>query len=174
LSTASGDIHIEDCSGEIEMSTASGDIEGSGLDSDEIELSAASGDIEISDSRGGFDLSVASGDVEAEGLEITSQSEFSTASGEVEIVLANSPRVGIDLSTASGDVLLDYNGNRMVGYFELTARKGRGRIRAPFSFDREEEFKKNGRTYLRKSFSKNGDSPEIYLHTASGKVELRK
>lgn len=174
ISTASGDIKIENCSGDIELSTASGDIEGSGIESDDIEMSAASGDIDISKAKGRFDLSVASGDVEAEGIEITGDSEFSTASGEVSIVLAESPGSDLKLSTASGDVLLDYNGNNVVGYFEFTARKGRGRIKAPFDFDQEEEFKRDRRTYLRKSFTRKGDSPVIHLSTASGKVELKK
>ena len=174
ISTASGDITIENCSGDIDLSTASGDIEASGIESDDIDISAASGDIDISDAKGRFDLSVASGDVEAKGVEITGDSEFSTASGEVSVMLAHSPRDGLELSTASGDVLLDYNGNSITGYFEFIARKGRGRIRAPFDFDQEEEFRKDGRTYLKKSFSRKGDSPKIYLSTASGKVELKK
>lgn len=174
ISTASGDINIENCRGDIELSAASGDIEASGIESSDIDMSAASGDIDISEAKGRFDLSVASGDVEAEGIEITGDSDFSTASGGVRLILAASPGAGIDLSTASGDVLLDYQGNAMMGYFEFTARKGRGRIRAPYDFDNEEEFRKDGRTYLKKSFSREGDSPRIFLSTASGKVELKK
>jgi DUF4097 and DUF4098 domain-containing protein YvlB len=174
ISTASGDISMEDCSGEIELSTASGDISASGIEGDDIEISAASGDIEIEDAGGGFDLSVASGEVRAEGIRIKSDSEFSTASGEISVVLADSPEADMELSTASGDVLLDYNGHRVAGYFEFTAKKDGGKIESPFRFDSEEEFEKNGRTYLRKSFSREGDSPEIYLKTASGRVELKK
>jgi len=174
ISSASGDIFMENCSGEIELSTASGDIEAVGIDSKEIELHAASGDIDISESRGAFEISVASGEVKAEEIKITGKSEFSTASGEVEIILAESPEHNLDLSTASGDILLDYNGNPVKGNFEFTAKKHGGHIKAPFDFDREEEFEKNGKEYLRKSFRRKNDSPFIYLSTASGSVELRK
>lgn len=173
ISAASGDIEIENSGGEIELSTASGDIEASGLDG-EIDLSTASGEIEIYDSRGIFDLSCASGEINAEGIKIEGMSEFSTASGDVEVVLAESCNYDLDLSAASGDVVLDYHGNELKGYFEMEARKHKGRIECPFDFDEEEEFERNGTTYMRKSFSRGGDSPEIRLSTASGKVKLKK
>jgi DUF4097 and DUF4098 domain-containing protein YvlB len=173
LSAASGDIEVENSGGEIELSTASGDIEASGLDG-EIDLSTASGEIEINDSHGIFDLSCASGDINAEGIKIEGMSEFSTASGDVEVVLAESCKYDLELSAASGDVVLDYNGNELKGYFEMEARKRKGRIDCPFEFDKEEEFERNGTTYMRKSFSRGGDSPEIHLSTASGSVKLKK
>jgi DUF4097 and DUF4098 domain-containing protein YvlB len=173
LSTASGEISAKKCGGDIELSTASGDIEAVGL-SDEIELSTASGDIEISDSKGTFDLGCASGGIKAKGITIMGASEFSTASGEVLITLAETSEYDLELSSASGDVVLDYNGKPVKGFFEFTANKRRGRIACPFKFDKEEEFEEHGETYLRKSFSMKGDAPMIHLSTASGKAELKK
>ncbi|MBN1163186.1 MAG: DUF4097 family beta strand repeat protein [Candidatus Krumholzibacteriota bacterium] len=173
LSTASGDIRVEGSSEEIELSTASGDIDAVGLEG-EISLGTASGDIDISDSQGIFDLGCASGSVEAENIIIKGASEFSTASGSVKVILAETSQYDLELSTASGNVLLDYNGNDIEGYFEFEARKRRGRIVAPFNFDDEEEYERHDETYMRKSFTRKSKTPEIYLSTASGKVELRK
>lgn len=173
ISTASGDIRIEKSGGEVELSTASGEIEAVDID-DEIELSTASGDIEISNSRGIFNLGCASGSVKAEEIKIEGMSNFSTASGEVEVILAETSKYDLELSTASGDVVLDYNGHSIEGYFEFVARKRRSRIKCPFDFEDEEEFEKNGHTYVRKSFHKKGKTPEIHLHTATGTVELKK
>ncbi len=173
ISTASGDIHIEDSGDEIELSTASGDIEAENLEG-EIELSTASGDIEVSNSKGIFDISCASGEIEAEDIIIEGASEFSAASGEVTVVLAETCEFDLSLSAASGDVTLDYGGNKVKGYFELEARKRRGSIDCPFDFDDEEEFERDGRTFVRKSFSQKGDTPEIFLSTWSGKVVLKK
>jgi DUF4097 and DUF4098 domain-containing protein YvlB len=191
IATASGDIHVEKARGELELSTASGEITAIGL-SDGIELNAASGDIDISDSRGDFDVSAASGDINltnvegtfdvscasgditAEGVKIGGASEFSVASGDVEIVLAKTCEFDLEVNSASGDVTLDYNGNPVKGMFVFTIRKDKGRIVCPFKFDKEEEFEQNGKKHLRKTFSKDGDTPVVKVNSASGTVELKK
>jgi len=173
ISTASGDISVENAGGKIELSTASGDIEAEGL-RDGIDLSVASGDIEISDSKGAFDISSASGDIDAKGIVITGDSDFSVASGDIELVLAKTCGFDLELSSASGNVVLDYGGNEVKGFFEFTAHKRRGKIVCPFDFDNEEEYEEHGETYVRKSFSKGGDTPRIELSTASGKAVLKK
>jgi DUF4097 and DUF4098 domain-containing protein YvlB len=173
ISTASGDIHIEKSGGEVDLSTASGDIEAVGLEG-ELDFSTASGEIEVTGSRGIFELSCASGEVTAKGITIEGESSFSTASGDVEVILAGTSEYDLELSAASGDVTLDYNGSPVKGFFEFEARKGRGRIKSPFDFDEEEEFNKHGQTYMRKSFSMKGTTPEIRLSTASGSIVLKK
>lgn len=190
IATASGDISVKKAGGEVEFSTASGDIEAMGL-SDEIELNAASGDIEITDSEGDFDISAASGDIDisdvngtfdigcasgditAKGVTIGGASEFSVASGNVKVMLAETCEFDLEINSASGDVLLDYNGNPVKGLFVFTIRKDKGRIVCPFKFDTEEEFMQNGKKHVRKSFSKGGDTPVVKVNSASGKVELK-
>lgn len=173
ISTASGDIRVEKSGGGMRLSTASGDITAVGV-GDEIKLSAASGDIDLSDAKGIFDVSCASGGITADGITIAGASEFSVASGDVEVTLAETSEFDLELSSASGDVLLDFNGNPVKGRFEFMARKGRGHIACPFDFDNEEEFEEHGQTYVRKSLSVKGEEPVILLHTATGKAELRK
>jgi DUF4097 and DUF4098 domain-containing protein YvlB len=173
ISTASGDISVENASGDVELSTASGDIDARGL-SDNVDLSAASGDIDISDSKAAFDISCASGDIVVKNVVITGESDFSVASGDIEIVLAKTCGFDLELNSASGNVILDYNGNEVKGFFEFTAHKRHGKIVCPIGFDKEEEYEEHGETYLRKSFSKGGDTPRIELSTASGKAVLKK
>lgn len=173
VSTASGDIRIEDSKDNIDLSTASGEITAKNVEGD-MDMSTASGEIGISGAKGVFDLSCASGEIDATEIAITGESEFSTASGSVRIVLAETSEYDLSLSTASGDVTLDYAGNPVKGYFEFEARKRHGRIASPFDFDDEEEFERHGDLYVRKSFSKAGESPSIFLKTASGRVELKK
>ncbi|MCD6379704.1 DUF4097 family beta strand repeat protein [bacterium] len=174
ISTASGDIYIENSKGDIDLSTASGDIKAVNIDNDEIEFSTASGKIEISNSRGAFDLSCASGEIKANDVTIEGSSDFSTASGDIKVILAEASEYDLELSAASGNVLLDYNSNPIKGYFKFEAKKRGGRIKCPFDFEHEEEFVKNEQTYLRKSLSREGKTPEIYLNTASGSVKLKK
>jgi len=172
FSTASGDILIEDSKGNIELSTASGDIEAKNLEG-EFDFEVASGDIEVEESNGKFSCSTASGDLDINEVVLTGGSEFSVASGDIKIVLAKSPAHNVELSTASGDVTLDYNGNKIMGTIEMTARKKRGEINAPFKADDIEEFEKHGDDYIRKTYLR-GDGPMITIKTASGDVSLKK
>lgn len=173
VSAASGDVTIIGGDGEMKISTASGDVECEGVGGD-VRISTASGEIDISDSKGSFELSCASGEITADGITVEGASSFSTASGSVKVVLAETSEYDLSLSAASGDVTLDYNGNTVKGYFEFEARKRRGRITCPFDFDDEEEFERWDNTFVRKSFSKDGNDPEIHLSTASGKIVLEK
>jgi DUF4097 and DUF4098 domain-containing protein YvlB len=172
VSTASGDISIADSKGEFDFSTASGDIKSSQMNG-EMDFSTASGDIQIRGSEGQFELSCASGDIDASGITIKEESAFSTASGDVEVKLAASSDYDLELSAASGDVTLDYNGNEIKGYFEFSAKKRSGNIRSPIDFDKEEEYGRNGDEYMKKSFSKGGQTPKIYIGTASGRATLK-
>lgn len=171
--TASGDIQIEDSRGEFDISTASGSIEAEDIKG-EIELNTASGNISIKNAEGEFDLSCASGDIDARKIIIKEASSFSTASGDVDVVLATTPDDDCDLSAASGDVTLDFDGNEVKGYLELSARKRNGKIRSDIAFDKEEEYEQGDRTYIRKSLTKGSKSPEILMSTSSGKVTLKK
>ena len=173
ISTASGDIDISDSNGKFDFSTASGDIKASQM-SGELELSTASGDIKLRNGEGLFELNCASGDIKVSGINVNEESSFSTASGDIEVELADSPDYDLDLSAASGDVTLDYNGNEIKGFFEFTAKKRSGNIKSPFEFDKEEEYGRNGDEYVKKSFSRGGQSPKIYLSTASGRATLKK
>lgn len=172
FSTASGDIVIEDSQGEFDLSTASGEIEADNIQGF-IDMSTASGDIDVKDSKGTFDLSCASGNVKASNILFEDESSFSTASGKVNVKPGETPKYDLNLSSASGNVTLDYNGYDVQGYFEFTARKRRGRIVSPFDFDKEEEFERNDREYMRKSFTKGGGEPRIFIETASGRAILK-
>ncbi|MFC1484150.1 DUF4097 domain-containing protein [Candidatus Neomarinimicrobiota bacterium] len=178
IDNASGRIRISDSEGEFEVDNASGRIILAEI-SGRIELDNASGNVDMKRVKGRFSVDNASGDIEANGIEIEDRSEFDTASGDIEITLAATPKHDMELETASGDVVLNYGGNPMVGQFEFTARRGRGRIDAPYKFEVEEEFVRGHSrwdddvVYERKSFTREQETPMIIMGTASGRVELR-
>lgn len=172
FSSASGEFRAEDLSGEFEVSTASGDIEMINCRG-EFELSSASGNVIAESCGGSFDMSSASGSVEAMEVEIDYASEFSSASGDVEVVLAKGCEQDLTVSTASGRAVLNYNGNPLTGSFEFVCKVRRGRVDSPVEFEWEETFEKHGQRYIARSFTKGSDSPEVLLETASGKVALR-
>ncbi len=173
LSSASGNIRIENAGGKMEVSSASGDITAMGVKG-EINLKAASGTVRVKDAKGTLDLRSASGDVEAERLSIDRSSSFFSASGDVFVILSESPKYDMELGSASGDAVLELNGHAVNGYFEMVAMKKHGEIVCPFAFDKEEEYTENREIYLKKSFVKGSNEPKISVHTGSGKAILKK
>jgi hypothetical protein len=178
VDNASGRIRISDTNGKFNVDNASGRITFTDV-AGWVKLDNASGSVDLKRVKGRFSVDNASGDIEADGMEIEDQSEFDTASGDIEIYLAATPKHDMELGTASGDVVLNYSGNPVVGFFEFTARKDRGRIEAPYKFDTEVEFTRGHSRwdddviYVRKSFTRDGDSPKIIMETASGTIDLR-
>lgn len=171
LHTASGDVKLTGLAGKIEAQSASGDCMAEHL-SGEVSLHSASGDVSLDGAKGMLEVKSASGDISASGIELEGSSKFSSASGDVRVVLAKSAAFDLDVSSASGDAQLNYNGNPLQGYFEFQARASDGTIRSPVKFDREEENVRYGEKYLIKSFKKGSDTPRIRIHTASGEAAL--
>jgi hypothetical protein len=172
FSSASGEFRAEDLIGEFDVSTASGDIELINCQGD-FELSSASGSVLTEKCSGFFDLSSASGPVEAMDVKIEHASEFSSASGDVEVVLGSGPVQDLTVSTASGRAVLDYNGHSLTGHFEFVCKARKGRMDSPVEFETEETFRRHGDDYIARTFTKGADTPEILLETASGRVALR-
>jgi DUF4097 and DUF4098 domain-containing protein YvlB len=195
--TASGDITLRDMtvSDDCNFDTASGDITldevtvgaGCGFDtaSGDVELtrvtattpssfSTASGDVRAIGCTGTFDLSTASGSVRLSDCELTGPGEFSSASGDVHVRIARLPAHDLSVSSASGDVEFQADDFGRNYTLVMIARKDRGRIVCPMNYTTEEEFERNGRTYLRKIVQVGSGGPEIRLSTASGSVVVRR
>jgi hypothetical protein len=172
MRNVSGEIEMEKISGTLEIKSASSDIKAVDLDGN-ISIKVASGDIDISNSKGEFKVITASGDIEALKIVITASSSFKVASGDVEVVLAKSSGYDLSLASASGNVVLNYNGNPIKGWFEFTALQEDGEIISPINFEKEEVEEKWGKKYDVKSFAKGGNKPKVYIKTASGKAVLK-
>jgi DUF4097 and DUF4098 domain-containing protein YvlB len=175
--TASGDITLDDVTlGEgCDFSTASGDVDLVNVTATtQCEFSTASGDVHATGSRGAFDLSSASGNVRISDCELTGQGDFSSASGDVVVRFGRLPAHDLSVSSASGDVTLQASDFGRNYTLVMVARKDRGRISCPMSFTTEDEFEKNGKTYLRKTVTAGSGGPEIHLSTASGSVIVRR
>jgi DUF4097 and DUF4098 domain-containing protein YvlB len=172
FSSASGDMEVEGVKGTFRASTASGDIELENCTGD-FEISTASGDIVVDDCRGEFQLSTASGTVEAIGVILDEESSFSTASGRVDVVLAESAAYDLEIGSASGSATLDYGGNPINGTFKFESKVRGGRISSPIDFDDEVTFRKWDDRYVRKTFTRGSETPVISIGTATGRAVLK-
>ncbi len=171
LGTASGNVELRGFTGNVKVGTASGSIRAENVKG-EIDLGTASGDIDIRGCSGEFEVGAASGDVDAANVIIEGRSEFSAASGDVEVSLGKELAHNLKISSASGDSRLSFNGHPIRGFIEMTAKAGRGRIKAPFKFDDEEFYYKWDDEYVTKSVTKGNASPRIEISTASGRAVL--
>ncbi len=156
----------------VEFESASGGLSIYGLEGVFV-AKTTSGNIRIEDCRGRFHMSTASGDVNASGVVIEGNSTFGSASGVVNVKLAQSAEHDLHLGTASGKAILDYCGNPIKGHFEFTAKARQGRIVSPFDFDAEEEFDNHHDLYVRKTAIKEIEDPHVTIGTASGRAILR-
>lgn len=172
-STASGDYSLAGCSGEFELSTASGDIRMTDCQGD-FDVSSASGDCHVNKCQGAFSVSSASGNVRARGVVLDDDSEFSSASGSANVELGKTAEHDLNVGSASGNAMLDYMGNPMTGFIEMTAKRHGGRIVSDIKFDKEEDIVRSGDKYMRKTVTVKGDYPMVTVGTATGTAKLRK
>ncbi|MCP5106738.1 MAG: DUF4097 domain-containing protein [bacterium] len=173
LKGVSCEMRIKEVTGDLTVLNSSGSVKAEDLDG-VISLKMAAGDIEIKRAKGEFKVKTASGNIEAEDIVLKKAGSFKVASGNVEVKLAESAAHDLNLAAGSGNVLLDYSGNAVKGWFEFRALAGAGEIISPFKFDKEEVKEKWGKKYDFKSFKKDGDSPKIHLYTSTGNAQLKK
>lgn len=166
---ASGDVKLEDVKGDLKLKTASGDIKVRGAVGD-FYTKSASGDIKFENAKGKFETKTASGDIKVKDIVFTGESQFGSASGEIEVELAKSLEYDLELATVSGDVSLDFNGNAIKGHFEFKGKVKNMSSAVPFdNAEEEHRWSPFGTRYFKK-----GDSPKVRLKSVSGELELKK
>lgn len=134
------------------------------------------GGIKISSCSGKFNLNTASGHIYVDDVILDDKSEFSTRSGDVMVRLSETPDFDISISTTSGSAILDFNGNKVRGYFEMSSIKGRDNIVCPFDFDDEWYVRMGGpgtSQKVIKAFTKESDTPFIEISGFPGGAILR-
>lgn len=172
-STGTGDIKLSQVKGEYDVSTGTGDVEA--YDSEgEFELSSGTGNVKIKNCKGNFDASSGTGNVKAEGLTIELDGDFSSGTGDSEVIFPDGTDFEMTVSSGTNDAILNMNGKQIKGYFEFTCHARKGRIVCPVKFDKEEELEENGQIYFRKSFTQGKDVPKIYIKTGTGNAKLNK
>jgi len=151
------------------------------------DISAASADIRLDQCEGTFNVSTGGqADIDASRIVIEGESKFSTNVGDVDVVLAKTPRHNITIATGTGRGLLDYNGNTVVGSFKFSAEKDKGRIVSPYRFERQTTYKDDLKIirnqndagkkvdYLLKEQVIGNSLPEILIKTVRGSAVLSK
>jgi|WetSurMetagenome_2_1015567.scaffolds.fasta_scaffold23496_3 hypothetical protein len=174
ISTASGNITSKSSNGNFKLTTASGNLNVNNSEGS-FKLSSASGNIVMENTKGEMKLNTASGIINVTDITTTEKCSFNSASGDVNVKLASSPKNDLSLNTASGDAVLDYNGNSISGYFKFSVMKNHGKIIVPFTLDNEKEIiNSEDENRLVRTARIDSDNPIIKISTSTGSVELKK
>jgi hypothetical protein len=135
---------------------------------------SASGNISMHDITGKINIHTASGMINASNIKISESSEFTSASGSVQIRFSDSPKYDVLISSSSGVALIDFNQNPISGTIEMKTRTDRGEIECPLKFNTEKEELLGSQAYIVKSIVVTNEIPVIKIYTASGKAVLKK
>jgi hypothetical protein len=110
LSTASGDIEVQDVTGNLGVDSASGDLRIEKVRG-EVNAKTASGDVAVMQIQGLVNAESASGDVAVEITKLEGSGhnmKITTASGDVNAKLPANPDVEVEMSTVSGSIHTDF------------------------------------------------------------------
>ena len=164
--TGSGSYRFDNVNGEFKLNTGSGDFEVNEAKG-EFRVNTGSGDVDIRNCEIAIDANTGSGEIGAKSLVLAGPSGFNSGSGDVEIELAKALDHDISLNSGSGDSRLDFNGAQIEGEVVMKVNKNRGRIRAPFEFDTEEEIENGRNNVILKKTAKIGKK-DILIRIGSG------
>ena len=173
LTSGTGNVDLIGSTGKFDLTSGTGRVEVSGSEGD-FEISSGTGRVIIENSKGNFDATSGTSSVRAEGPTIEYEGNFTSGTADVEVAFPDGADFELTISSGTNDAVLEMNGKPIEGYFEFKCLAKRGRILSPVKFDDEEEYEDNGHKYLRKSFTKGKNTPEVYIKTGSGTARLVK
>jgi DUF4097 and DUF4098 domain-containing protein YvlB len=110
ISTASGNIQINNVNGDLAAKSASGNVKIQDV-TGKVEANSASGNVVVRDINGEVNAETASGNVEVNIKQLKGDGDmkYSSASGNVEVTLPDDVNANVELSTISGSVKTDFS-----------------------------------------------------------------
>ena len=172
-STGTGEIELSNVKGEFEVSSGTGNVDVKDSEG-EFEVSSGTGNVDINNSKGNFEASSGTGNVKADGITLDDEGNFSSGTGDAEVVFPEGTDFELNVSSGTNDAELNMKGKPIEGYFEFKCHARRGRIDSPIKFDEEKEYEEGDQKYLQKSFTKGNKSIRVYISTGTGKAKLKK
>lgn len=172
-STGTGDLNLEKVKGNLHLSTGTGRVQV--LDSEgDFDLSSGTGRVTVRGFKGNLEASSGTADVHASELTIENEGEFSSGTGDAEVVFPGGGDFELKVSSGTGSAVVKMNGHPLEGRFEFTCQAKRGRIVCPEKFDQEQTYTDHTTRYLRRSFTRGEDASRIRVSTGTGEARLVK
>jgi DUF4097 and DUF4098 domain-containing protein YvlB len=172
-STGTGDLNLDKVKGNLHLRTGTGRVQV--LDSEgDCELSSGTGRVTVRGFKGNIEASSGTGDVHASEVTLESDGEFSSGTGDAEVVFPGVGDFDLSVSSGTGSAVVKMNGQPIQGRFEFTCQAKRGRIVCPEQFDQEEAYTDHKTKYLLKSLTRGDDASKIRVSTGTGQAKLVK
>ena len=153
--TGSGDIDFQNSSGHFNMNTGSGSIQGNGL-------------------SGYMTMTTGSGSIEIQDLVVTDACSFNAGAGKVKVSLSGPLSNDLYVNSGSKDAILNLNGNKIEGAITMKADTKKGRIIAPFDFEKEEEIDNGSTNKVVLKTTQIGDKDiKINVGTGNGTAKIK-
>ena len=171
-SSGTGDIEVRKSKGEFELNSGTGNVEVS-LCEGELDLNSGTGTVSISDCKGNIQANSGTGNCRASQVMILDDAEFNSGTGNCIVTRPAGEMFDMEINSGTGDAVLDLDGMPLVGYFEFKTHARRGDIDCPVEFDKEERGGQDGEEYIRRSFTREKNTPRYFISTGTGTAELK-
>ncbi|MFZ1083161.1 MAG: DUF4097 family beta strand repeat-containing protein [Candidatus Kryptoniota bacterium] len=166
-STAGGDISIEKVDGELHATTSSGDMT-VGKIGGSVDITTSGGDITLNSGNGRITASTSGGDVDV--INATGSVDISSAGGTVKVGLTPSGEGESKVVSSGGDVYLYVPSDAKANIKAEVSGGDEGDIICDFP----NVNRSNGFGNEKEEIVLNGGGQEIYLHTSSGSIYVKK
>ena len=132
-----GGFALEAVFGQVKLNTGTGKIQ---IENSEgtFEVNSGTGNIRLRKVSGAIVANTGTGNVMAEAITITGKSSMNSGTGRVDMSAGNPIQADLGLNSGTNDSSLDLNGFDFGGTLTMVCDKRQGKIKAPFSFNKEE------------------------------------
>lgn len=170
--SGTGDIYISQMEGRFDVNSGTGSLE---LDNvkGKFDLNSGTGDVIVMNGEGKFDSNSGTGDVQFKQVNPTGHSTLNSGTGDVKFIVTGKIAGDLELNSGTGDAVLDFDGQKIEGDFEMKCGIRSGRIVAPFEFDSERQVGQRGNGHIEKAAKIGGADFDVEISTGTGKAEVR-
>ncbi|MEM1121557.1 MAG: hypothetical protein AAGJ18_13995 [Bacteroidota bacterium] len=170
--SGTGSISITDMEGRFDVNSGTGDLELENVKG-KFDLNSGTGDVMVMNGEGKFDANSGTGDVKFKKVQPTGHSTLNSGTGDVKFVIVGDIKGDLELNSGTGYAVLDFDGQKIEGDFEMKCGIRSGRIVAPFKFDSERQVGHNGNGHIEKSAKIGNADFDVEISTGTGKAEVK-
>jgi len=170
--SGTGDIEVRDMEGRFDLNSGTG-----GLDiadaKGKFDLNSGTSYVRVANSEGKFEANSGTGNVEFEKVKPTGNSTLNSGTGNVEFVLSDELAADLTLNSGTGNAVLDFDGNKIEGDFEMKCGINSGRIDAPFKFDSEQKIGNRNNGHIEKMAKIGKATYDLEISTGTGTARVK-
>lgn len=170
--SGTGDIKIADMEGRFDVNSGTGEIEIRNT-TGKFDLNSGTNDVLVYNASGKFNANSGTGDVKFKTVNPTGNSTLNSGTGDVEFIVDSEISADLSLNSGTGDAVLDFQGNKVQGDFEMKCGIRSGSIKAPFKFDSERKVGQRGNGHIEKEAKIGNGEFDLEISTGTGTAQVK-